>query len=362
MPAAMPASTCLPDATKAMLCHHDKSPAARTLTQRTKAAASGPIAASSASILSPPRRAASESKSWLYHLHTIWLFTFSDLKTIIIPKITFGTLSALSHQTFRLPPPHPSTSSILARIPLVCLWTWINLLPFAIDNQRQPKAILEDSLNKPWRPMPSKRLSPRAAKRLMLVLYPCAILTSFVVGGHRQCLALVALGFWYNDLAGADTSCIVRNFINAAGFVAYMSGAMEVALNLPSPTLAPLVFPEKLLQWFAILAGVVFTTVQTQDMYDQAGDSLRNRRTVPLVVGDGCARWTIAIPMCVWSGVVLWFWGAQWQAWVVLGTWGLAIAWRSLTLRAVQDDKMTFKLWNLWLMALYTLPLVKGFL
>ena len=30
------------------------------------------------------------------HLHSLWLFTFSDLKTILIPKLVFGTFYALN--------------------------------------------------------------------------------------------------------------------------------------------------------------------------------------------------------------------------------------------------------------------------
>jgi hypothetical protein len=40
-----------------------------------------------------------------------------------------------------------------------------------------------------------------------------------------------------------------------------------------------------------------FSTLHMQDMYDQAGDSLRDRRTLPLVVGDSSARWMTIVPM-----------------------------------------------------------------
>ena len=32
-----------------------------------------------------------------------------------------------------------------------------------------------------------------------------------------------------------------------------------------------------------------------------AGDRARNRRTLPLVLGDWIARWTIAVPVMIWS-------------------------------------------------------------
>lgn len=93
---------------------------------------------------------------------------------------------------------------ILLRAPLVCFWVWINLLPFAIDNQRQPAAILEDKHNKPWRTMPSGRMTRAQAKRLMVCLYPTAACVSLQIGGIRQCVASMALVFVYNDLNLAD--------------------------------------------------------------------------------------------------------------------------------------------------------------
>ncbi|KAF4629296.1 hypothetical protein G7Y89_g8849 [Cudoniella acicularis] len=142
---------------------------------------------------------------WAFHLESIWLFTLSDLKTIVGPETSFGLISAISAQAFGLTPSSaPPYGFILRRAWIVAFWTWINLLPFAIDNQRQPASIQEDMVNKPWRPMPSRRLTPKTAKTLMLGLYPIAVAVSFAFGGLTQCVALVLLGFWYNDYGGAD--------------------------------------------------------------------------------------------------------------------------------------------------------------
>lgn len=66
------------------------------------------------------------------------------------------------------------------------LWVWINLLPFAIDNQRQPAEILEDKHNKPWQTVPSGRMTRAQAKRLVICLYPAAACVSLGIGGIRQ--------------------------------------------------------------------------------------------------------------------------------------------------------------------------------
>lgn len=288
---------------------------------------------------------------WIFHLRSIWLFTFSDLKTIIGPKTVFGVMNALSAPVFGLGDA-PQAVWLLRRALLVGVWTWINLLPFAIDNQRQPAAIAEDSLNKPWRPMPSKRLTEERARQIMFTLYPVAGLTSCYVGGLRQCIALVVLGYWYNDRGGADSSCAVRNFINSCGFVCYSSGAMEVALGRRLP------WQPQLIQWFLIIGAVVFSTVQMQDFYDQPGDKLRGRKTVPLVAGDVPARWMTAIPMSLWSIFCPFYWNLSPGISVTFILLGSLIVLRCLTKRTVSDDKTTFRMWNLWVVLLYSLPLI----
>jgi 4-hydroxybenzoate polyprenyltransferase len=310
-------------------------------------------------------------QQWKFHLYSVWLFTFSDLKTIVIPSTVFalvnGIALSLEHSgthssDFQLPSP----GQILGKTPLVVFWVWINLLPFAIDNQRQPESIEEDSLNKPWRTMPSQRLSQQAAKRLMLTLYAIAIVVSFLLDNLGQCLSLIALGYWYNDLRGGDVSCLVRNLINGFGFICFSSGAMQVAIGGgplgwaglnedSSPSAIQL-----LGWWFAVIAGIVLTTVQTQDMYDQRGDASRNRKTVPLVMGDGPARWSIAIPMVVWCYAVPWLWSSSALGYVAPVSLGLTVAVRTLRVRTEEGDKTTFLIWNLWMVAVYLLPLIKA--
>ena len=290
----------------------------------------------------------------LFHLQSIWLFTYTDLKTIVGPTTTFGVLNALCTSEFDI---HSSQIPFdtLRRLPLVLLWTWINLLPFAISNQRQPAAVQEDILNKPWRPLSSGRLTPLQAKRLMLGLYPIAICISIILGAYRQSLSLVLLGYWYNDCKGADTSCVTRNFINACGFICYTSGAMKVALGSHMST------SPALIRWLLVIGAIVFTTVQTQDMYDQPGDHLRHRQTVPLVLGDNVGRWTIAVPVVLWTGLVPWYWQMRISGYVVPILLGLCVVYRTLTKRNIEDDKLTFRLWNIWLVSLYILPVLRGF-
>ena len=307
-------------------------------------------------------------EEWAFHLYSVWLFTRSDLKTILLPSTAFGLINGVALSLYNVDttsPQHtlhlPSHSQVLCKTPMVFLWVWLNLLPFAINNQRQPEAIREDSLNKPWRTMPSQRLSPESAKYLMLVFYVIAIVTSFFLGNLLQCLALVLLGHWYNDLRGADANCLVRNFINACGFVCFFSGALQVAIGGRGFEGRRSESTIRLLGWwYVVIACIVFSTVQTQDMYDQRGDAARNRKTMPLVIGDMRARWTIAVPMAVWCWAAPWFWASSAPAYIAPVSLGLTVTVRTLWAKNEKQDKVTFLVWNCWLASVYLLPLFKA--
>jgi len=243
----------------------------------------------------------------------------------------------------------------MSRVPLVLLWVWINLLPFAIDNQRQPLAILEDGINKPWRPLPSKRCTPAEARAFMLIGYPLALCLSYYTGNMKQCVSLMILGYWYNDLGGADNGFLMRNFINGCGYICFAWGALNTASNYNDT-------PRLTIQahrWLLILGAVVMSTVPTQDLYDQAGDKLRGRQTMPLILGDSITRWILAGILAFWSVWCPWYWSLSYVWHLPTMFIGGTIIYRMLTKRSVSEDKMTFRVWNLWVVLLYTFPLVK---
>lgn len=285
-----------------------------------------------------------------YHAYSIWLFTFSDLKTIVVPGLLFALVTSPALSVFGMRNAVPG--DLLCQAPSALFWLWINLLPFAIDNQRHPDSIAEDKINKPWRTLPSKRMTPRQARNFVLVLYALAIITSLRTGGLEQCLSLVVVGVWYNNFQGAE-GVFTRHLINGFGYRCFNTGALEVVLGgVHSPTTS-------LLFWEAIISGLVFTTIHTMDMYDQEGDALRNRKTVPLVVGDNLGRWSIVFCMTIWSVVCPAYVGAPLVGFtLMLGLSGLISA-RYLLLRTVADDKRTFKLWNLYMVGIYVLPLLR---
>ncbi|KAI1323418.1 hypothetical protein F5Y16DRAFT_383763 [Xylariaceae sp. FL0255] len=308
--------------------------------------------------ISTPKAHRSLARLALRHAYTVWLFTFSDLKTIVVPSIVFGLTNASAAPLFHLPTIEEHGIVWLSRrAPWVAAWIWLNLLPFNINNQRTDSAIMEDRINKPWRPMPSDRISYNWATFVMLVAYVMAHGVSIYLHcGTRQAVALVVLGVWYNNFGGADSHPIIRNIINALGYLCFISGALEVA------TSRSLLLTSKdsiLLQWLGVIAAIVATTVHTQDMYDQEGDALRGRLTVPIAIGDFRARWTIALWMVIWGLACPYFWGLGYVPRVLSCGLAMTVAFRTLTFRNVASDKKTFVIWVVWKSLIYTLPMWK---
>ena len=288
-----------------------------------------------------------------YHAHSLWLFTLSDLKTIIGPCFVFGVTNALAGAEYGLKTSEKGINGeILQRLPLILLYVWINLLPFAISNQISPDAVKEDKVNKPWRTLPSGRMTSKQAEYLMLVFYLFALGLSSMTGGLKQSVTLVFMGTWYNHFAGADSSCVLRNLINALGYVCFTSGAMEVALGFTLPVKA------RLVEWFGVIAAVIFTTIHLQDMYDQLGDRVRGRRSVPLVIGDGAARCMTAITMIFWGYLCPRFWTPALTVIALSLLLAGTVAVRCLSLRTIESDRLTFKVWNVWMTLVFLLPLL----
>lgn len=98
-------------------------------------------------------------------------------------------------------------------------WTFINLLYFCISNQVfDPE---EDKLNKPWRPIPSGRISVRSANILRFSLLPICLWTSWSLGVLPQTILFTLLGSAYNDLN------IGKHWLPRQASVALMYGTLN---------------------------------------------------------------------------------------------------------------------------------------
>ena len=182
---------------------------------------------------------------------------------------------------------------------------------------------------------------------MMLLVLPI----SLALGVATPALALMALTWAYNDLGGADNSFIVRNVLNALGMSVYSSGALIVGSGSSSGLTITAT------RWVAFIGLVAATTVHVQDMRDQKGDAANNRKTLPLIIGDGFARWTIAGAIVGWSLAAPMFWKPSITGYTPTIVIGAVIVFRILWLRNVSADKTTWTYWCMWMVSLYLLPL-----
>ncbi|TVY75625.1 Fumagillin beta-trans-bergamotene synthase [Lachnellula suecica] len=294
-----------------------------------------------------------------YFLHTLWLFTVSDLKTFVVPEALFGILGALSGPllTNNL---RPSVCLIASQVPKVFLWTWLNTLVFDLSNQRHLESVAEDRLNKPFRPLAAGRITPSQTRNLLLVSVPVLLMvTYFYLGSYEETVLLISVTWMYNDLGGSDGHFVVRNLIIGIAYIIYGSGALRVASYC---VLENYGLNTSGYVWSCIIGAVICTTIQVQDLKDKEGDRTRNRHTAPLALGDECARWTIAFPVAFWSVFCSLFWQLGICLSVSLISFGMVIAVRVVCLKGFSADRKTWKLWSYWLAVLYVLPVVNRYL
>ena len=252
--------------------------------------------------------------------------------------------------------PSPNLFTIMSRLPRVVSWLWLNLLLFTMSNQSLPGSVEEDLVNKPWRPIPSKRISLPNTRRALLAVIPSVFFLTSYLGAVEVSVALMVFTWMYNDLGGADDNFFVRNLLNLFGFVSYSIGATLIASDDRNFALN-----DKAYQWLAIVGMIVLTTLQMQDLPDQEGDRARGRKTIPLIIGDWPTRWTVAVPVILWSFLCPAFWELGALGYVAPIAIGGLVAIRVLMRRDVPADRKTWKIWCLWTMSLYALPLCSNY-
>lgn len=99
----------------------------------------------------------------------------------------------------------------------------------------------------------------------MYAMYPIVILSSVYSGRLGPCLLEMFSCIWYNEWRGAESLFLV-NLLNAAGFVCFLAGPLEIlAIGGGSDLLSY----SNAVQWLALIAFVIFTTVHIQDLRDR---------------------------------------------------------------------------------------------
>lgn len=304
-----------------------------------------------------------------------WDFTESNMFTFVIPNTFFGIANTLAgpvlldlHQSLPLSLAQ-RLLALVSRIPLVFLFNFVNLLNFDLSNQRHPESVAEDKTNKPWRPLPSRKVTPEQIRRALHVTVPMALIINLALGAWHEGLLIEVLIWYYNDLRGGDE--LFRDGIIAVAYGLFNVGSLRIAA-CPQGSIN-----QQGYIWTAMISGVILTTMHVQDLKDQKGDRQRGRKTVPLFFGDVTARRALSVLVPLWSFACPTFW--LWRSlqvtrestgfpvfglmlYLLPAVLGSMVVWCVLRSQTPQDDSRAWKLWCLWhSVALYILPALSRF-
>ena len=120
-------------------------------------------------------------------------------------------------------------SCTLPRVALVLSWIFLHLLLCDVSNQSTSS--IEDQANKPYRPIPSGRLTDETAKRLLVVLYGVCLLASYFLNLLECSVVLCLLCFGYNTL-DMSRHWLAKSLFNAAAYVCFEYGGTFLAGTL----------------------------------------------------------------------------------------------------------------------------------
>ncbi|KAJ6540318.1 UbiA prenyltransferase family [Mycena capillaripes] len=219
-------------------------------------------------------------------------------------------------------------------------WLWLQLLHFNLANQTSSTSIDEDCKNKPFRPLPSGRVTLRQAMILRYLCLACglALSASFGLPIFFINVGFAGLIVMYHDLHG-DSHWLSKNLMNAFGYGFFEAGATLIAAcdrsHLGERTTISLSLS------FAILA----TTIQIQDFQDCEGDTLAGRRTLPIVFPK-LSRYITLFALIAWSIILCRVWSLDALAQLALISLGSVVGSRCMALRSVRDDEITYCLYN----------------
>ncbi|KAK7054627.1 hypothetical protein VNI00_003090 [Paramarasmius palmivorus] len=250
-------------------------------------------------------------RAFVYHIHTLFLFTRSDWKTIFFPATTFGTVTG----------PISSFDKWL----LMLVWVWTHLLQANVSNQKD--SANEDIINKPWRPLPAKRVTESQARAL------------------RWCLVVLNLAFSY----WIDPKVM---YVSLALALVEIYDIRDGATLIASPNFT---LDMTSIQAIILSGALIFTTIHAQDFADVEGDKQSGRRTLPIVYPEG-SRVYILTMLIGWSIALSFFWGLGPICGAVFVLAGTFVGMRYYMKRDVLSDEGSYRYYNMWLLLANTLP------
>jgi 4-hydroxybenzoate polyprenyltransferase len=215
---------------------------------------------------------------------------------------------------------------------------------------------IEDAQNKPYRPIPSKRISLANAKTLRYTLPALNVLFSSTIGALPGSLGISLFTPIHNELGGSNF-WLTKNACTAMLYAFFETGATMIAggfrfiqishhppdtpffsdgsTSLTTPQVAAVIGS----------ACIIFTTIQAQDFCDVEGDAAQGRNTFPMMY-PAVSRATMPIGLIAWSLLLVYLSEVHaifLCALLVIATW---VGMRFTFLTTPKEDKASYLYYN----------------
>ncbi len=222
-----------------------------------------------------------------YEIYLSWRFIRSNFP----PAVITGAAFAVSAW-------HVANAT-LWQLPLILLLGAVNgwLMLYFFDLINQVVGIEEDRINKPHRPIPAGLCSLEQAERR--IPYAAFAYLGFAIAINATTWALVwivtvtAYNYW-----GLDRHWVTKTLFTCIG--ALLCAPIWIFVNGSIDSIAQTWLISVFVYW--IICSVL------QDLRDLAGDRSRNRRTLPMVIGDRASRYIAAVVLMLQPAFSLYHW------------------------------------------------------
>ena len=273
---------------------------------------------------------------------TLGGFLFAILPRLLLPPIPVGSAAQLILKTCVL-----SVS-----------------FQYALDIVNQTTGVTEDSINKPYRPIPSGLITIHEAERRWTVVWILFPILSYLLSGHEAAFWAILwqaeVGFCY--VWPKPNNPVMRNMFTGVATFIIISLVNAIVVHEHADRDLNVILRAALGVW----AGIV---IQIQEFHDVEGDRMAGKRTLPLVLGEDriwlmrqvtCGIFVVSHALFLGWGIAL----AQSSAWPIsicaVGSLqivlGVAVGVRVVWSESVEMDKKSYFYWLtllFWMMVIY---------
>ncbi|KAF9004873.1 hypothetical protein BDZ89DRAFT_1169100 [Hymenopellis radicata] len=268
----------------------------------------------------------------LYGIHTVLLFSKSDLVPVITPSM--GMCLVLGAPT--------DLASFIQGV----FWFQLHILSFEVQNQIT--GYDEDRLSKPTRPIVSGRISLDDAQKLYYAVLALTLLySSYHRTVHFTIPYFIAI-MVYNE-GGLSKNWFMKSFLGAIGYSTYISGTTRV-FDHHNPLSATSIM--------AVLfsATIHTTTGHAQDFRDRSGDAAIGRFTLAHIEPQWIGRGSLTALVCAWTVVLVAYWEPPLPVSIVLAVLGIFSSCRYCYYQSEEADRDSYWWYSIWLLTAHALP------